>query len=689
MTSLFVLTSPLQVYHALQYRKEFGLKADDCVLLRIGSVATRDNNEANAIAAQVEWYHRAEVPPLSTGANIDPEASPRRREYDRRQEFLTNLAEALAGIGDLDQIVLGDYRPVTFRQVLRFGTDRTSMILLDDGSVTREVMRYRENPGGKDVLLSEIIRARPLASYDGEASLVDPFEYPDPKKLSYFTIYTGALPQDDQILINRHYEKVFKAQEPEIRDETWIIGANHVEAGITSHAEYDRLIGQIASFCGKGHLVYVPHRRENTEKIESLAQRYSLSLRPFNGPIELQIEHERIVPRSILAIGSTVVDTLSKMLNGYTDIKVIVPDESYFCGKRPDHLRRILARNIFDNIGVDGIFAKFAHISAEHELEDFPLLPGQLSSTISKAVTLDGLTRVHDLTVAETPLGKQFIEKRRSKKRTLRFGEFRGSFRFCFDLVPHGCENFTIKAEGVHRWSTAVIAKVSAWKEKLAQSSKLGRSIAAEVSANNAGVTRVRGIVSVSRLRRTALSLTSTRRIPRYKGNVPELSARSFELRSPSPSNSHVNIDMVPGRVYQIQLVLRDPAFAEFAYRVGNTEGIIVLGTLQKRDLERLSSSDFGGRRLIAVSIPPRKLGEMDEWSETVPVQIRLAGGVVYVRSQMQRWVRLNPSDVETSSIQLSASDALGGESLLGNFSSASESHADEMWFTTPTQARW
>ena len=350
MRLLAIATSPLQVQNIIRYVEQHGLDFADCVLAHVGSVREEDNERALTAARTVQWQQIARFAPFQPlrKSDFDKEADWLASEISARAEYVIDIAEFMEPLGpDWDIVVLGDYRPISFRQFLQFvDMPAAETVLVDDGSVSRYIMEYRATG------LVKHEAHRGMKTYLGER---DPFALIEPISLTFFTIYDGDVAQNDRIVANTVFDDAAPADFGKVA-EIWLCGANHVEAKLAKRDVYVKLCRRLVADAGDIPVRYFPHRREDPDKIAELGNLDNVTVEANIGGIEQYVLDGKVRPLAVVTFGSTVADTLGRMFDGALPVLVYVPGEDYFTKTaRTQHIRSIMTDNIRRNIGVFGV----------------------------------------------------------------------------------------------------------------------------------------------------------------------------------------------------------------------------------------------------------------------------------------------------------------------------------------------
>lgn len=358
--SLVILTSPLQATHAAQYIAHMNLDVDLCWVALVKSRLESDNNRTRSILQangfrnirEFEPLLRAGSAPMTAEGKVHAAAIKDYDEFSSRRAFRLRVDQFFDGLElSFDRVIIGDYRPVSYRQFLsRVDLDKIECVLLDDGAVSQAVMAFRESKSN----IKEVFRATPFKSKLIKAD--DPLKYVDPSHLTYFSIYNGRLADGDRIVRNSYYDNFLTGGTPTIRNEIWIVGCSHVENDIASETEYVKICMRARELAPDIRCAYFPHRREDQHKVRKIAFMIGADIRVTNG-IEELIVASREVPSALVSFGSTVLDTASRMVGRMITCALVVPPPAYFAGPRREHIEAVIRANIRDNRHVVGLFA--------------------------------------------------------------------------------------------------------------------------------------------------------------------------------------------------------------------------------------------------------------------------------------------------------------------------------------------
>lgn len=405
MKVLVIATSPLQVQNAIQFIRQTGEVFEDCCLAQVTSNKEDDNERSLLIARKHEWGYISQFPPFRPTKSLIDDDEWQQIETLNRREYVERISAFFSALGEprFEKVVLGDYRPMSFRQFLQFtAPSNPEVILVDDGSISRYVMRYRDVGTGNEEA------TRGLLPHLGPE---DPFRIMEPTSLTYFTIYQEPVAENDRIIQNTQFLHDDYTNLKVLDDEVWICGTNHVEANLARANEYAKLCETVRKWFPKKRIVYFPHRREDETKIQSICRKIRAEHQTFKYGLEEYIAHNGARPHKLIVFGSTVADTLSRAFRTNHSVLVVVPRDNYFTeADRADHVKHVIVDNIRSNETVDAVsidganirqwdrgrkdFEEVGQINGPSHRDDKPLFENIFGA---KSIdTVDGWTRLEE-----------------------------------------------------------------------------------------------------------------------------------------------------------------------------------------------------------------------------------------------------------------------------------------------------
>ncbi|WP_170234920.1 hypothetical protein [Croceicoccus sediminis] len=360
MKILAVATSPLQIQNVQQYIRQHDLDFRSCTLAHVGSVREEDNRRAIAQAAKTPFERIAAFAPYRPmpRKHFPNDRNWALAEHRNRQDYMAGINRLFSNTGaDFDVVLLGDYRPMSFRQFLQPLAEKLpEIVLVDDGAVSRYVMSYRATGADAEEVTRGILP---------DLGVGDPFLPMEPAALTYFTIYgdESEIAQNDRVVRNGQFDRVVAGSFKSVED-VWICGTNHVEAKLARMDAYFSLCERIRDWFPDRRIVYFPHRREDSAKLERLQNRFGFVVNRNADGMERHVLRRQVVPHKIMVFGSTVADTLSRIYAERSPVTIVVPKDRYFTGStRFNHVTSVLVDNVRRNSNVTAVSQSLSAIA--------------------------------------------------------------------------------------------------------------------------------------------------------------------------------------------------------------------------------------------------------------------------------------------------------------------------------------
>jgi hypothetical protein len=301
-TNLFVLTSPLQVLNALEAREHFGLKGQECTALILESNSARNNLQLQRQLREEEWRTSFHIPLRHAG-------------LFGLTGRLASLNGAMARVGSVDRLFLGDYSYDLVRHCGNLHPAR-SVILLDDGASILNIDRLRASPrrvwlGSRgNVEILKYLAKRLLLR-------IDPRNLPS---VTYFTAYSLAHAPPSAVIHN-HYQRLRrKAKSAARTDAIYFIGTNLSEVGGISREAYEASLRRVSRHLKAHRIVYMPHRLEAEDKLESIRIRLGFDIERVLLPLEVYLCSSPERPKAIAGFYSSAFIGCDILFGGEIDL---------------------------------------------------------------------------------------------------------------------------------------------------------------------------------------------------------------------------------------------------------------------------------------------------------------------------------------------------------------------------------
>ncbi len=259
------------------------------------------------------------------------------------QRFGHALSDVLASIPTPDEIVLGDYRSRECRHLASL-FPRSEVVLLDDGSATHQIARFRRNP--RDPKLAPMFpsndfRALRLKLWAGVA-------LPFIDRLTFFSHYALTPPSHDRLIRHRYefWRSLVAARQRPRTDEVLFLGMSHVEKNLTTRDRYLGTLKKIRLFYNTRRVVYRPHRDEAADKLTAVQALGFIIAAPDITPVELLLIEATSLPAEVASIASSALDNLAILFGDTLALRCFTPDPDYCNAPMSGHFSDIVAYHV-------------------------------------------------------------------------------------------------------------------------------------------------------------------------------------------------------------------------------------------------------------------------------------------------------------------------------------------------------
>ncbi|MBN8708496.1 MAG: hypothetical protein J0I10_03905 [Verrucomicrobia bacterium] len=300
MKSLYMVFSPFQMLNAIEARHSLQSKNDECHLVYCRAISDRNAEQIRAMIEETDW------------ASVFYDDSPEERSLYRKR--FSGVMGYASKLGPFDRMVVGHFGWDLGRHVSHALQPR-EVVVLDDGTAGHRIYNYRFSdviPSGGQKRASRV--ASLFSRYVkriGWGMRTNPY-----RSVTFFSIYQHRIHACDQVIPNR-----FDYLRSQVKGEVEpglvaFLGGCQVELGILSADYYRHALEVIRRHYPVGKLLYFPHRRESTEKLESLAKQLDFAVVQIDVPFEMHLIGSDILPEEIVTLYSTAIDSCGALLEG-------------------------------------------------------------------------------------------------------------------------------------------------------------------------------------------------------------------------------------------------------------------------------------------------------------------------------------------------------------------------------------
>jgi len=333
---LLAIKSPLQAFNAVEFY--YHLKPSPANVSAIIFCSTKKPEIRDIITEILQYIISIQIfycP--SIPSDRDWWKSPSELLSTRR--FAKSLLAALDVCNNHKIIALGDYRSRECRALAGFFT-QARVILLDDGSATHQISRYRINKN--DSKLAPMfpkydIRAFRLMIWAG-------IRIPYIDRVAFFTHYNIRVSANDTIIRNDYsfWRSVLAQKRHTCTSSVLFLGMSHVEKRLTDLDRYLSALRRIGNFYANSDIYYRPHRDETADKLSALGSLGFKVIEPDATPVELALIESDFLPSEIACIASSALDNLAVIFQGRLKLRCFVPEDNYCSPSMRGHFQDII-----------------------------------------------------------------------------------------------------------------------------------------------------------------------------------------------------------------------------------------------------------------------------------------------------------------------------------------------------------
>lgn len=228
---------------------------------------------------------------------------------------------------NINYLILGDYANCYFRHIGN-KTRSIKTIALDDGFATLKTFNSFDFTNTSLTKKEKIKKIASLGSYDSKY-----------KNVCLYTIFYDKINYQ-----NRKKNALLNTQKKVLnsihKNEMFIIGTPVVEDGIVEESVYRFFLKEISKKSNHDKIIYLPHRREDPNKLNSISAYNNIEIRWVNTLVELYILENLYLPSLIISFFSTSLINLKLLVGTNCDIKFFRIPEQYLLSRK-SHIANI------------------------------------------------------------------------------------------------------------------------------------------------------------------------------------------------------------------------------------------------------------------------------------------------------------------------------------------------------------
>ena len=301
--NLFLLETPHQLMNALEARQRFPAKDNAAAIVLLKSYTKAS---FSPLLEDFSWTHTSWMirRPSSTVQSHDRfiTATVKRLAACRSDYLLRRQVDALAeSMRSVSRLFLGNYNVGYMRHLAHRLADAEAVVL-DDGTATLAIAKHRRESRFRDRLsFMDTERSRLREKWAGLYTRSLP-------KITFFTTYDLDVEAPDAVMKNDYafFRKMAAKHEP--LDEVFFLGQPMVEEGFIRRDLFFSELRRVKEHFKNDHLIYLPHKREEAEKVDAIERDLGFGIRRFDVPIEYQMAVRGTRPRVLASFFSSALE---------------------------------------------------------------------------------------------------------------------------------------------------------------------------------------------------------------------------------------------------------------------------------------------------------------------------------------------------------------------------------------------
>jgi len=299
--NLFIIESPFQLFCAQEALRHFSCKENQLVILY--SPEYRNNAQIKATLEKDIWKQVSEVYRHAMGSLSYMTVFP----YIQVAKMIYQIRK-----NRYEKLFIGEYRTQLMHIFLN-NLQFNEAYLLDDGTATiiiqSEYFTLSNNELAAHLNRSLGLWKKMLLGVCGLRT--NPYN----QLINIFSIFDLSPINEEQKVIKNDFSFYASILNQKVIEDNYVyfLGGNWSEEGIISNEDYFSLLYEVRKYfnCKRKKIYYLPHRREDENKLHNLEEKLGWQIIKPDVPIELFLLREKILPSEITGFMSTALFSLS------------------------------------------------------------------------------------------------------------------------------------------------------------------------------------------------------------------------------------------------------------------------------------------------------------------------------------------------------------------------------------------
>lgn len=305
MVNLFIVESPFQFLSAIEANHYFK-NEENILIIKYSSYRTHQkNNEQLTLLRDFSAWKEV----------IEIEASYSTRLSNLKLLFFLNKVKSK--YANLDKIFIGEYRSWVQREYCNV-LNPNECFVLDDGNMALELQKTYI-PFGRYFYFGATEQQQHFERFQHKilSKLLLRQKGSERKDFNLFTCF-NLMPYSPKQTVIKHsfeYLKREAQQKDVLKNTVYFFGSNLSELDLMSKEEEKKLLKSILEYFKNRNInmVYLPHRRESSHKLDYIQNTLGIQLRYSKYPAEIEFVMMDKLPQYLASILSTALHTVSKI----------------------------------------------------------------------------------------------------------------------------------------------------------------------------------------------------------------------------------------------------------------------------------------------------------------------------------------------------------------------------------------
>lgn len=303
--NLFIVESPFQLLSAIEANNYFK-NEENILIIKYSSYRTHKQNNAqmSLLKSYIDWNKVYEI-----------ESSISTKQSNLKLLFF--IKKIKKDYTSINKILIGEYRSWVEREYFNVLNPKQCFIL-DDGNMTIELQKSFI-PTAKYYYFGSSFLKKSIDKLQHKIFTFLLFGLNRTRKdINIFTCFNLEAHSRDQVIIKHSFEylKGKNKQKEILKNTVYFFGGNLSELELISQEEEINILKKVFKYFINRNIkmVYLPHRRESSQKLEYIRDILRIPLRHSTYPAEIEFVVMEELPQYLASFMSTALHTVSSIV---------------------------------------------------------------------------------------------------------------------------------------------------------------------------------------------------------------------------------------------------------------------------------------------------------------------------------------------------------------------------------------